>query len=210
MEILLLRHGETDWNLQGRCQGATDRHLNDSGLRQAQEVARNLRREPITAIYSSNLKRAIQTADLVGHYHKELPVIVEGDFRELDHGHLEGLTFDEIKERYPQFLAHWRSTPANLKIPGGESLAELDQRSWDALQRVARRHATGTALVVTHNFPILSILCRVTGTHLNSYRNFRTRPCALVRIHYESKQGWRLAQLRQDHSETEAGNDKLP
>ncbi len=200
MEILLLRHGETDWNLQGRCQGVSDLDLNSSGLRQAQEVARNLHRAPIAGIYSSNMRRAIQTAELVRQHHTDLPVLIDRDFRELDHGYLEGLTFDEIKSRYPEFIGRWRVAPSELKVPGGESLAEVDLRSWDALQRVVQRHATGISLVVTHNFPILSMLCRVTATPLDNYRTFRTVPCAVTRIRYNEEQGWQLVQAGQSGS----------
>jgi broad specificity phosphatase PhoE len=87
-----------------------------------------------------------------------------------------------------------------LKVPGGESLAEVDLRSWSALQRVAERHATGTALVVTHNFPILAMLCRITATPLDNYRAFRTVPCALARIRHTKDQGWQLVQGGQSGS----------
>ena len=97
MEIFLVRHGATDWNLAGRCQGATDRELNPVGIRQAEEIAAALSREAIHAVYSSHLKRARQTAALIGDRH-HLPVMIEEDIRELDHGDLEGLTFTEIKD----------------------------------------------------------------------------------------------------------------
>jgi broad specificity phosphatase PhoE len=199
MEILLLRHGETDWNLQRRCQGVSDLELNGSGLRQAREIADNLRQEPVQAIISSHLKRALQTAEVVRQYHTDIPIVIDRDFRELDHGDLEGLTFDEVKEKYPDFMGCWRSAPADLPTPGGESITDVDQRTWEAMQRVTRRYLTGTAVVVTHNFPILSILCRITATDLNNYRRFRTEPCALTRISYDKEQGWRLLQLCQDN-----------
>src|SRR5262245_50800589 len=192
MEILLLRHGETDWNLQGRCQGASDLDLNSSGMSQAEELGRILRQEPLTAIYSSPLKRAFQTAEIIGRHHSDLPILIDGDFRELDHGLLEGLTFDEIKSQYPAFIGRWREAAAELKVPGGESLVAVDLRSWKALQRVAERHAADTALVVTHNFPILAMLCRITATPLDNYRAFRTVPCALARIRHTKEQGWQL------------------
>ena len=200
MEILLLRHGETDWNLQGRCQGASDLDLNSSGMSQAEELGRILRQEPLTAIYSSPLKRAFRTAEIIGRHHSDLPILIDGDFRELDHGLLEGLTFDEIKSQYPAFIGRWREAAAESKVPGGESLAEVDLRSWNALQRVAERHAADTALVVTHNFPILAMLCRITATPLDNYRAFRTVPCALARIRHTKEQGWQLVHGGQSDS----------
>ena len=200
MEILLLRHGETNWNLQGRCQGASDLDLNSSGMSQAEEVGRILRQEPLTAIYSSPLKRAFQTAKIIGRHHSDLPILIDRDFRELDHGLLEGLTFDEIKSQYPAFIGRWREAAAESKVPGGESLAEVDLRSWNALQRVAEQHAAGTALVVTHNFPILAMLCRITATPLDHYRAFRTVPCALARIRHTKEQDWQLVHGGQSDS----------
>jgi broad specificity phosphatase PhoE len=194
MEILLLRHGQTDWNLQRRCQGISDLELNGSGVQQALEVAAALRYEPIRIIMSSPLKRAVQTAEVVRQRHADVPIIVDKQLRELDHGYLEGLTFDEIKEKYPEFMARWRVAPASLPTPGGESLADVDARAWEALQRVIEIHSTGTVVLVTHNFPILSILCRITATDLNDYRRFRAEPCALTRIRYDKESGWQLFQ----------------
>lgn len=208
MEILLLRHGETDWNLQRRCQGVSDLELNGSGLQQALAVGDSLQREPIQVIISSHLKRALQTAEAVRQHHDGIPIVIDRDFRELDHGDLEGLTFDEIKERYPDFIGRWRVTPAHLPIPGGESIADVDRRAWNAMQRVAARHPTGTAVVVTHNFPILSILCRVTGMDLNNYRRFHTEPCTLTRISYNQEQGWRLLQPYQDGGSAAPARDQ--
>ncbi|MGH7783017.1 MAG: histidine phosphatase family protein, partial [Candidatus Binatia bacterium] len=124
MQIVLLRHGATDWNLQSRCQGSSDRQLNEVGVRQAQQIARHLGNETVQAIYSSNLQRARHTAQLVSLPHK-LPVMVEEDIRELDHGELEGLTFNEIKEKHAEFLMRWRAEPADIQVPGGESLSNV-------------------------------------------------------------------------------------
>src|SRR5512145_1936926 len=93
LEVVLVRHGATDWNVQGRCQGATDRELTEVGVRQAEAIAAQLAEETVHAVYSSDLKRARRTAELISATHG-LPVLVEEDIRELDHGDLEGLTFD--------------------------------------------------------------------------------------------------------------------
>ena len=119
MQVILVRHGATDWNLQGRCQGSSDRDLSEMGTRQAEQIAALLRHEKIHAIYSSNLRRARQTAELIGRPH-DLPVLIEDGIRELDHGELEGLTFNEIKTQYREFLSRWRSEPADIRVPGGE------------------------------------------------------------------------------------------
>jgi broad specificity phosphatase PhoE len=191
MQIILVRHGQTDWNLQGRCQGSTDLDLNSSGFEQAEALGRRLRQEKIHAIYSSRLRRALQTADRIRQYHR-IDVIADQDLRELDHGHLEGLTFVEVREKYPDFIGRWRREPASLTVPGGESLAEVDRRTWRAMQRISRGHSSETVVVVTHNFPILALLCRITETPLDQYRAFHVDPCGLTRIGFAEHQGWRL------------------
>ena len=194
MQIVLVRHGATDWNLQGRCQGSTDRDLSDVGIRQAYQIAELLSEQEINAIYSSSLRRAQQTAERISQPHK-LPVLIEEDVRELDHGELEGLTFNEIKANYGDFLVRWRSEPAEICVPGGERLADVAERAWNGLNQIVQRHADAERiLVVSHNFPILGIVCRVSGTHLNEYRTFHLDPCGITRLKYNGGD-WDLTEV---------------
>ncbi len=193
MEIFLLRHGETLWNFEKRCQGLTDLELNETGLEQARDVAQHLKKEKIHAVFSSNLRRALQTANAISEMH-DLEVITDRDFRELDHGEFEGLTFTEIQATYADFIRAWREKPANLAIPGGESIADVDKRAWRAIEKIKRHYPHKTVVIVSHQFPMVSILCRITGTPLNRYRSFHVDPCGLIRISYSEKQGWKLAQ----------------
>ena len=194
MQILLVRHGATDWNLQGRCQGSSDRHLSEVGVRQAEQLAARLSAEKIHAIYSSHLRRAVQTAEYISQPH-DLPVLVEEDVRELDHGHLEGLTFNQIKETYAEFLVRWRSEPAEIRVPGGERLADVADRAWLGLNKIVQRHPEAErVLVVSHNFPILGIVCRITGTDLNQYRSFHLDPCGVTRLACD-RDRWELTEV---------------
>lgn len=201
MEIVLVRHGATDWNLQGRCQGSTDRDLSEVGTRQAEQISALLSREAIDAIYSSGLRRARRTAELISQPHN-LPVLIEHEVRELDHGDLEGLTFNEIKNNYAEFLVRWRSVPAEIRVPGGEGLADVAARAWNGLGQIIERHADAQrVVVVSHNFPILGIVCRVTGTHLNDYRNFHLDPCSVTRLSYEAGRNWQVTHVNsQDYT----------
>ena len=202
VQIVLVRHGATDWNLQGRCQGATDRELHVVGIRQAEEIAAILAKESIHAIYSSSLKRARQTASLISRPHS-LPVIVEHDIRELDHGALEGLTFNEIKDSYPDFLQRWTTEPAEIQVPGGERLVDVADRAWNGLNRIVERHPSAEKLVVvSHNFPILGIVCKVTGIDLNQYRSFHLDPCGVTRLNRNSRDDWQITHIN--------GKDYLP
>jgi len=194
VQIILVRHGATDWNLQGRCQGSSDRNLSDVGIRQAEQTAERLSDEGVGAVYSSGLQRARQTAERISRPHN-LPVLIEDAVRELDHGELEGLTFNEIKSTYGDFLVRWRSEPAEICVPGGERLADVAERAWNGLNQIVRRHAEAERIViVSHNFPILGIVCRVTGTHLNEYRTFHLDPCGTTRLAYNGG-GWDLTEV---------------
>ncbi len=195
MQVLLVRHGATDWNLQGRCQGATDLDLNEVGIRQAEQIAASLSEETIHGVYSSNLKRAQQTAELISLHHR-LQVLIETDVRELDHGQLEGLTFTEIKENYAQFIQKWRTEPAEIQVPGGERLVDVARRAWSGLNRIVQRHTSGqTVVVVSHNFPILGIICEITGTQLNNYRTFHLDPCGVTRLSRNGAERWQVTHV---------------
>ncbi len=201
-----MRHGATDWNLEHRCQGASDRDLSELGVRQAEAIAVLLRGENLSAIYASDLKRARRTAEVIGQPHK-LPVRIEEKIRELDHGKLEGLTFNEIKKNFGDFLSRWRSEPAELQVPGGERLIDVAERAWSGLNQIVERHSDAdNIVVVSHNFPIVGIVCRITGTPLNNYRDFHLDPCGISRLHCDDAGRWQVTQV--NGKEYPAGFDK--
>ncbi|MFQ5682495.1 MAG: histidine phosphatase family protein [Candidatus Binatia bacterium] len=194
MQILLLRHGETDWNLQGRCQGAADLDLNRTGTQQAKDTAIYLSREKIDAVYSSDLKRALQTAGAISQLHN-LAVNIEENFRELNHGDLEGLTFPDIRAAFPDLVEKWRDAPAELTIPGGERLIDVEHRTWDGMNRIIESHRPEeTVVIVSHRFPILAVLCRITDTPLNQ-RSFQLDPCGVNYLTYSHEGGWKVTRI---------------
>lgn len=168
MRLFLIRHGETWWNEINKFQGASDIELSSQGWRQAQKLAISLKDEPIAEIYTSPLKRAQQTAAEVAKYHY-CPITVLDELRELNQGQLEGLTREEFKEQYSNFLREWLKNPADLKLPGGESLRDLQQRAWAAVERIREEHASTTVVAVAHNFVNIVILCQVLGISLNNF-----------------------------------------
>ena len=131
--LLLVRHGETDWNADGRLQGHTDRPLSDFGRRQARQLAEELAEEKLDAIYASDLSRARETAEIVGA-RLGLPVAIDPDLREKDWGTWEGLT--GVERDRVEFV--------------GESTEAHQERMLGALRRIAERHSGGRVLVVTH------------------------------------------------------------
>lgn len=171
MNLILVRHGETEWNRTGRCQGIADIELNENGIRQVRELALSLKEESIAAVYSSDLKRALSTAEEIARHHG-LEVNIDTDLREMNQGDLEGLLFAEIREKYPHVLKNWRESPETLKLPEGESLAEVEERAWNAFQKLRHLHDGDTVVAVSHNLTITALLCRITGAGLKGFRNF--------------------------------------
>ena len=162
--IVLVRHGETDWNRERRYQGHADTPLNEAGRRQAVELADGLRDEGLTAVYTSPLRRAAETADIVagrlGLEAEELEAL-----REIDVGDSQGLTVDEVKARFPERLDDvWRSGWQN-----GETHDQLSARVVPALLGLDRTHTGGRVLGVTHAGPIRVALAAAAGlTHEES------------------------------------------
>ena len=173
MRLILVRHGETDTNKARLALGQADVELNEHGRWQAQRLALSLKREPIAAIYSSPLKRTLATAEPIASSHG-LKVQIDDGLIEMDIGEMEGLTFQQVGERYPHFLQAWLGDQAaHEAMPGGERLLDVQERAWQAIERIRERQEHGTVAVVTHNFVILTLLCRVLGLELADFRRLR-------------------------------------
>lgn len=171
MRLILVRHGKTDWNESGRCQGISDVPLSPAGMEQAEKVAFSLKDESIDRIYSSDLVRAKTTAEKIAAYHS-IDVDVRDDLREMDQGILEGLDFSYIREKYSDVLEHWRNDPETLQLPGGESLKGVQQRAIDAIVDIKSRFGSQNIVVVSHNMVIGTLLCSFTGNSLKKLRDY--------------------------------------
>jgi broad specificity phosphatase PhoE len=147
--LLLVRHGETDWNASGRLQGHTDRPLNDYGRRQARELADRLAADRIDAVYASDLTRARETAEILGT-RLGLPVVIDADLREKNWGNWEGLTSDE--RIHVEFA--------------GESTEDHRERVLRAVQRIVEAHPDERVIVVTHGGSLRRIQAAVSGVAL--------------------------------------------
>ena len=159
--ILLARHGETDWNRDGRWQGHTDKPLNDAGRRQARALAAHLAGEGVDALYSSDLARARQTAEAV-ELATGLEAIVDADLREVDVGEWAGCNRAEAKARDPEWYQEWL-TGAVSGYRGGETYLQLHERSVRAFQRVLAAEDGRTAVIVCHGGNIRAIVSDVVG-----------------------------------------------
>ena len=168
MELILVRHGETPFNREQKVQGTIDMELNDTGLRQAHQLALSLKDNEIHQIYSSPLKRAYRTAEVINQFH-DVPIHSRSGLMEMDQGDFEGWSFEELRSRGKDFLQRWITDPASAKIPNGESLVEVQERAWNVIEEIIMR--AENALVVSHNFTIAVILCKIKCVDLSQFRS---------------------------------------
>jgi phosphoserine phosphatase len=162
--LLLVRHGETDWNRQGRFQGQIDIPLNSRGLEQAQAAAEFLAPIPIQRAYTSTMARPRQTAEAILACHPHVPLVSSQGLREIGHGHWEGRLESEIASHWPELLADWKRAPQTVQMPEGENLQQVWDRSLDAWQRIVRSLDNDeTALVVAHDAVNKALICHLLG-----------------------------------------------
>lgn len=179
LRLILVRHGETDLNRDGITQGRNSDALNQRGRQQVQEVARALHRETPFALYSSPIVRALETAQVISDEH-QVPVAKRLGLAEADLGELEGLTGQELRQLYPDFMRLWDQDPAYAQMPGGESLHQVQDRMWECIMAMQKEHQEGTVIAVTHNLAIIAFLCRALSVPLSQVRNFRTKPGSIA------------------------------
>ena len=171
LKLFLLRHGETDWNREGRFQGQNDIPLNERGLSQAQEMAMAAASWNPTALYSSPLRRTMQVAAAISHQ-VELQVTPEPRLKELDLGKLDGVTGDVMRSKWSTVYDAWRNNPGHVAMPEGESLTHLQNRAWQAILDMERTHSEDDVLlIVSHNFAIRTIITRILGMPWSHFHN---------------------------------------
>ena len=172
-KIILVRHGQTDWNKSLHIQGGgSDTELNNIGKAQAERLGEYLKTEKIDVIYSSPLKRTIDTANCIARHH-HLKIELEPELKEIDAAELEGAHVSEISAQLEQILIGQRDADELFEAYGGESLREVKQRAWSAIERIASKHPEETIVVVSHYFVILSIICAVLDIPLSRINRFR-------------------------------------
>ncbi|HZK17852.1 MAG TPA: alpha-ribazole phosphatase [Clostridia bacterium] len=170
--MFLVRHGETQWNVDFRFQGQSDIELTDKGEMQALKLGQTLADEKISAIYSSDLSRAVKTAEIIAEHH-ELNIKKIPELREINFGIWEGLTYDEINTSYSDLYKKWRGNTIEVKIPKGESLAEVAERSVGAIHRLVGQHNDESIIVVAHGGVIRCIVSDVLRMDLNHFWRLR-------------------------------------
>lgn len=181
MNILLVRHGETTWNREGRYQGRTDIPLSDTGQQQVRALGERLKNVPITIAYASPLSRAKHTAEaiLVG---RTTPLTLEPGLLEISHGEWEGKLASDVEISHAEMFGVWRTRPGRTSPagPGAETLGDVETRAWAVLEAICDRLGPDdTALVAAHDAVNRVILCRVLGLPLERIWSFRQAPASL-------------------------------
>jgi len=172
LTILLLRHGQTDWNHSGRWQGHADIPLNETGQKQAAALCQRLRSWPIDTIYTSDLQRCVQTAEPLAAELGIVP-IKKKVWRERDVGDFSGLTGEQAREQFPDVWA--RTTRGMIDPPNGEAFTDVLSRAWQAYESVRDTHSEGMVAVITHGGLLHALLGQVMGIDPAIYGRFSMR-----------------------------------
>jgi probable phosphoglycerate mutase len=195
VRILLARHGETVSNLEGRWQGQTDSPLTERGLAQARQLGRALAEEPLAAVYSSDLGRALDTAREVAAPHG-LAVTADTRLRELHVGSWSGRLGSEVRTEFPELIALWRDQPAELVLPEGESLAQAHARAVAFIDDMMPRHFGQLIAIITHGAVGQCLLVHGMGLSVSDlWLKERIQNCQISRLEWTVEDGLRLIDL---------------
>lgn len=168
--LLLVRHGATTLSAEDRFAGATDIPLSDEGRAQAAALAERLRDDPIAAIYCSPMRRTLETASIIAEPHKLTPVSRPA-LREIDHGHWEGLTRQEVESRFKEEYARWEEDPFSSAPSGGECGVDVMARALPVIRAIVEAHQGQRVAVVSHKATIRLIISSLLGFDARGYRD---------------------------------------
>jgi probable phosphoglycerate mutase len=205
--VILTRHGETEWNLEGRVQGVMDSPLTEKGIRQAQTLANRLQDEGISIIYSSNLPRAIATADEIRKFLNLSEVVVSPVIRELSFGEWEGRQWKDLRQDYPELFKVWEQSPDQVQIPGGESMQHVTERAWDFISGLADKHPGETLCIVTHGMTLQLLVKKALGIAIEDWTNVPWQYNTAVNILDLTPEGEVIPVLIADHKHLELVED---
>jgi len=184
-EVILARHGETEWNIGEVFRGRLDIELNQTGIKQAELLAEYLSNLKIDAIYSSPLKRALATAEIIATYYK-LNVEIAPGLIDFDYGKWQGLPHQEVKDKYKKLYAEWINSPEKVKILGGESLNDVRKRATGVVDNVIAKYE-GTVILVSHRVVNKVLICALLGLDNSHFWNIRLDTCGITTFIYENE-----------------------
>ncbi|MBF0594952.1 MAG: histidine phosphatase family protein [Candidatus Omnitrophica bacterium] len=182
-KLYLIRHGQTDQGLNRKYCGARDVPLNETGCRQAAMLVERFKGCAIDAVVSSDLKRAVQTAQIV---FKDAAIIKRSRFREMDFGVIEGLGYDEARQEYADIYEAWIHSPMTVTLPGGEAFVNFCARVLKGYHELLAEYENKHIVLVAHGGPIRAILCDVLKRGMNDFWSISQDNAALNVIEYHS------------------------
>jgi probable phosphoglycerate mutase len=175
---MLIRHGDTDWNVEEIFRGRVDIELNETGIKQAELLAKHLSDEKIVAIYSSPLKRALRTAEIITGS-RNVDVTPAPELIDFDYGEWQGLSHSMVKERYPKLYNDWMSNPQVVRMPKGENLDDVKRRTISLVDRLIAEHE-GTIALVSHRVIHKVLICALLGLDNSRFWNIRLDTCGIT------------------------------
>lgn len=184
-KVIFIRHGQTEWNVTGRYQGQSDVKLTEEGKKQAEKLADNFPVAKVDAIYASDLCRAMVTAETIAKKFG-LKVQAEPAFRELSFGDWEGLTYQQIVDKWEEAMANFLQHPDILEIPGGESFPAVQQRAMKRLNELIEKHDGQTIVVVAHGAVLRTMLTAALHMPLQYLWSIRQFNTAVNIVRYDS------------------------
>ncbi len=170
--LLLVRHGITEFNSARRFMGYSDIELSAAGYRQVEQLRDRLMNDKIDAVYSSDLRRALVTAEIISSGHK-VDIVICPELREVNYGNVEGLTFEEISRLYPEVAESLTNFSLRLKFPGGEGFEGFIERAGKFLDKLKRHTSSQTMLIVSHSGPLRVLVCRLLGIDVGHWWQIR-------------------------------------
>ncbi len=195
VRVLLARHGETEWNVEGRWQGQQDSRLTPRGVEQARGLARALADEDLAAVYSSDLGRAFETARLVAEPHRLAP-IADRRLREIDVGRWTTRLGAEIHHEFPEETRAWKERPWSVRLPDGETLAEVQARAISFFDETMPALLGQTVVVIAHGTIGQTIVVRAMGQPIEEmWLKDRIDNCQISRLEWSPASGLRLVEL---------------
>ena len=182
MKLIFIRHGQTDWNVQGKIQGSYDSELNATGIEQAMSLSEKLfnLNYKFSKIYSSPQKRALKTAEILSKS-SNVDYISVKDLQEMNMGKWEGLSWREVEENYPNEYKEWHLNRRYTKTPEGESYQDMLERVLKAIHKIINEN-NENVVIVSHSAVIMCLQCYVTNTPFNEMLKFKTKNATITEI----------------------------
>jgi len=182
-ELILARHGETEWNVEKVFRGRIDVGLNEAGLKQAELLGEYLSQFEIEKVFSSPLKRALRTAQAIADYQRQ-KVEVTPALTDFDFGDWQGLSLEEVRAKYGSLFHEWLEKPHEVEIPGGESLDEVRRRALSLAESVLNQYG-GRVVFVSHRVVAKVLICALLGLDNSHFWNIRLDTCGITTFSWQ-------------------------